>query len=237
MSLCLIHTADRHGRLRADQAQRLGDLKRERGALLLDAGDALCAPNLFAFPWPEPVIARMNAAGYDALCVGNREYALTRRGLVAKLGGLACPVLSANLLPRREPLPCLQRWTVLTAADGTRVGVFGLSQPIIEPGSFWERHAAARYVPPESVVPEAIAALRPQVDLLVVLTHYGDRPEAALAAAHPELDLILAGHWHAAEPSLETVGAVTISRTFPHGRGAAILTLVGGHWEQESYAP
>lgn len=233
MPLCLIHTADLHGRLRAGQAQRLRELKRERGALLLDGGDALLAPNLFALPWPERTIRLMNEAGYDALCVGNREYALTPRALAAKLAGFRFPVLSANLLPRGEPLPFLRRWTILTTDDGLRVGLFGLSQPIIFPGSFWERFAAARYVPPLAVVPEAIAALRAEVDLLVALTHFGHRPEADLAAAHPEIDLILAGHCHPSEPSVEQVGPVIISRTLHHGRGAVILTRDTGEWRQE----
>ncbi len=233
MSLCLIHTADLHGRLRAGQAQRLRDLRRERGALLVDAGDALLAPNLFALPWPERTVRLMNEAGYDALCVGNREYALTRRALAAKLGGFRFPILSTNLLPRRAPLPFLQRWTVRQTAAGLRVGLFGLSQPIIEPGSCWERLAAARYVPPLQVVSEAVGALREQVDVLVALTHFGRRPEADLAAAYPEIDLILAGHWHAHAPTLERVGPVTISRTFPHARGAVILTRDGDQWRQE----
>ena len=233
MPLCLIHTADLHGRLRADQAQRLCELKRERRALLLDGGDALLAPNLFALPWPERTVRLMNEAGYDALCVGNREYALTPRALAAKLAGFRFPVLSANLLPRREPLPFLRRWMILKTEEGVRVGLFGLSEPIIAPGSYWERFAAACYVPPLQVVPEAIAALRGAVDLLVALTHFGHRPEADLAAAHPELDLILAGHWHPSHPTLEQVGPVTISRTFHHGRGAVILTRDTGQWQQE----
>jgi 2',3'-cyclic-nucleotide 2'-phosphodiesterase (5'-nucleotidase family) len=165
--------------------------------------------------------------------VGNREYALTPRVLAAKLANCRFPVISTNLLPPGEPLPFLRRWTILTTEEGRRVGLFGLSQPIIEPGSFWERFAAARYVPPLTVVKEAIAALRADVDVLVALTHFGHQPEADLAAAHPEIDLILAGHSHAAQPSLVQVGSVTISRTFHHGRGAAILTLADGHWQQE----
>ncbi|MBU0606322.1 MAG: hypothetical protein KKI08_00495, partial [Armatimonadetes bacterium] len=162
-----------------------------------------------------------------------REYALTRRALAAKLAGFAFPVLSANLLPRHELLPFLKRWTVVTTDEGVRVGLFGLSQPIIDPGSSWERFAAARYVPPLQVVDEAVATLRNEVDVLVALTHFGRRPEAELATAHPQLDLILAGHWHAAEPALERVGPVTISRTFHHGRGVVILTRDGGGWRLE----
>jgi len=235
MGLCLIHTADFHGRLRPDQARRLRELKQERQALLLDAGDALLAPNLFALPWAEPTIHLMNEAGYDALCVGNREFALTRRALAAKLGGFHFPVLSSNLLPRQAPLPFLQRWTVLTAADGTRVGLFALSQPIIAPGSYWERYCAARYVPPLQVVDEAIAALRGQADLLVALTHFGRKPEADLARQYPQISLVLCGHWHAPRPSLEQVGSTVISRTFSHGRGATILTVGDdASWCQES---
>jgi 5'-nucleotidase len=234
MALCLIHTADLHGRLRPDQARRLRDLKQERQALLLDAGDALLAPNLFALPWPERTIPLMNEAGYDALGVGNREFAMTRRGLAGKLAGFDFPVLSANLLPRNGPLHFLRRWTVLTAADGTRVGVFALSQPIIAPGSFWERTCVARYVPPLQVVPEALEALRGRADVIVALTHFGRRPEPDLARQYPEISLMLCGHWHSAQPSLEQVGETTVSRTFSHGRGAAILTLEDGCWSQES---
>lgn len=233
MNLCLLHTADLHGQLTAAKAARLRELKAERQALLLDSGDALQSPNLLAFPWPERAVRLMNEAGYDAMCAGNREYGLTRGFLQAKLGAAQFPVLSANLLQKRAPLPQLQRWTVLEAA-GVRVGLFGLTEPILPPGSAFERFCGYRFVPPLPAAAEAVAALRGQVDVLVALTHYGRGNERELAEACPEIDLVLCGHWHVAAPSLERVGHTTVVRTFHHGRGVTILTLDRTVWRQNT---
>jgi len=80
-----------------------------------------------------------------------------------------------------------------------------------------------------------VDALRAEVDVLIALTHYGRAEEAALAAACPELDAILCGHWHVGEPSLQMVSRTAVARTFHHGRGAGIITLADGEWRQEAW--
>lgn len=237
MSVCIIFTADLHGCLRPFHTQLLQQWKREKKALLLDGGDALGAPNLFVWPWKDRTAEWMNAAGYDAMALGNREHALTCRFLRAKLGGFHFPIVCTNLLWRasaRCEVP-LQRWLVLKAAGGLRIGVFALSEPILRPGSFWERISPVRYVPPQAVVEEALEALTPQADILIALTHFGRRPEKELATQFPQLSLILAAHWHAPQPSLEYVGTVAISRTYMRAQGAVILTYEKGLWRQESF--
>ncbi|MEI6504220.1 MAG: hypothetical protein WCP21_24675, partial [Armatimonadota bacterium] len=115
MNLCLLHTADLHDHLTPAKAARLRELRIERQALLLDSGDALKSPNLVAQPWPERAIRLMNDAGYDAMCVGNREYGLTWGAMRAKTGEARFPVLSANLLPRGAASPPRQRWAIVKA--------------------------------------------------------------------------------------------------------------------------
>lgn len=236
MKLCLVHTADLHGRLDGARAQRLRELKHERGALWLDCGDAIAAPNTLAFPWPEPAIRWLNEAGCDAMCLGNREYAWYRRGLLAKTGRARFPVLTANLVPRPgEDLGHLQRWAVLRSPEGVRVGVLGLTEVMVQPGSFVSRFAAGTFLDPIEAAREAVAALRSEADVLVALTHYGRADEVELAAACPELDAVFCGHWHANGPSLEMIGHTAVARTFHHGRGASIMTLADGVWRQEAF--
>lgn len=223
-----------HDHLTPPKAERLRELKSERQALLLDCGDALQSPNLVAWPWPERAIRLMNRAGYDAMCAGNREYGLTRHALLAKTAAAGFPVLSANLLPRGAAAPQFKRWTILRSASGVRVGVFGLTEPLIGLGSFWERLAAYRFLDPLQAAGEAVGALRGQVDLLVALTHYGQRDEHKLAEAFPQIDAILCGHWHVPEPSLQMIGRTALSRTFHYAQGAAILTFDGAKWVQET---
>lgn len=232
--LCLIHTADMHDHLTPQKAERLRELKTERQALLLDCGDALQSPNLVAWPWPERAIRLMNHAGYDAMCAGNREYGLTRRWMIGKTGEASFPVVSANLLPRGPKVPQLHRWSILKSPDGLRVGVFGLTEPVIAIGSPWERVASHRFIDPLQAAGDAVAALRGQVDVLLALTHYGRRDEHRLAELCPEIDAILCGHWHVPEPSLRMVGNTALARTSHYAQGAAILTFDGTTWRQES---
>ncbi|NPV47666.1 MAG: hypothetical protein HPY69_11955 [Armatimonadetes bacterium] len=236
MELCLVHTADLHNRLDRRRAQRLRELKQERRAVLLDCGDALAAPNILAFPWSEPAIRWLNEAGCDAMCLGNREYAWYRSGLLRKTGEARFPVLATNLVPRPGQDPGhLRRWTVLTSPDGVRLGVLGLTEVMVQEGTMVSRLAIGRFLDPLVAAREAVTALRPQVDVLIALTHYGRAEEAALAGTCPELDAILCGHWHVSQPSLEVVGRTAVARTFHHGRGASIMTLADGKWRQEAF--
>lgn len=233
MDLRLIHTADLHHHLTRPRAERLAQLKAKQGALLLDSGDALSAPNILAWPWAEPTLKWMNLAGYDAMAVGNREYCWYRWGLIAKTRGANFPVLSANLHPRRGNLGHLQRWTVLTSPTGVRVGVFGLTQVMIRAGSWAERLAASRFSEPVTAAQEAVAALRERCEVIAVLTHYGQGNERELSAVLPPGSVVLCGHWHVAEPTLERVGQVAVARTYHHALGASWLHYDGSQWTQE----
>jgi 5'-nucleotidase / UDP-sugar diphosphatase len=235
MKLCLVHTADFHDRLTAAKAARLREVKSERQALLLDCGDAIAAPNVVAFPWPERAVRLMNLAGYDAMAMGNREYCWCRDGLRRKTHEAQFPVLAANLAGRGRDLGRTQRWVTLVAPGGARVGLFGLTQVMIRPGSLAAGLAASSFTDQIPAAREAVVALRGEVDVLIALTHYGRGDEDDLARACPELDAILCGHWHVPRPSLEMVGRVAVARTFHHGRGAAILTLEDGGWRQEEF--
>jgi 2',3'-cyclic-nucleotide 2'-phosphodiesterase (5'-nucleotidase family) len=200
---------------------------------LLDSGDAVSAPNVLAWPWPELTIAMMNLAGYDAMAVGNREYCWYQRGLISKTRGAKFAVLSANLHPGRGQLGHLQRWTVLTSPTGVRVGVFGLTEVMVPPGSRWGKVAASRFSEPLSAAREAVTALQGRCEVMVALTHYGLGRESELAAVLPAGSAVLCGHWHVPEPSLEYHGQIAVARTFHHGSGASILHFDGSQWALE----
>jgi len=82
------------------------------------------------------------------------------------------PVLASNLYYRGTDIPFTQRYTVLER-DGFRIGVVGI----------FGRDAATALYPPHleglevrdevAAARAAVARLRPQVDLVVLLTHQG----------------------------------------------------------------
>jgi 2',3'-cyclic-nucleotide 2'-phosphodiesterase (5'-nucleotidase family) len=60
----------------------------------------------------------------------------------------------------------------------------------------------------------------------VALSHLGLRADRALAAAVPQLDLILGGHSHDTTPEPEVVNGVPIVHAGPYGAFASRTELV-----------
>ncbi len=194
MDLSVVHTADMHDCLDRPRAEALGLLRQQAGALLLDSGDAVGAGNVYV-RLREPVLGRMNEAGYHAMAVGNREFFFRRSGMIRKTRGAQFPVLSANVRARRGDLGHIQRWITLPF-EGQTVGVFGLTPTMIRPGSLWERFADVRHIHWRDAAREASVSLRAEVDWLVALSHRGLDDDLSLAELCPEIDLILGGHSH-----------------------------------------
>lgn len=207
--LRILLTADLHGRLSREQARRLGEARRDYGALLLDAGDALTAPNVLVWPWDEPILRRMNEAGYSAMALGNREFFFRRSGLLRKTRPAQFPILAVNL-QRREGGPALPPYGLLESPEGELVGVIGVAREMIAPGSAAEFFSDLRFVRWPEAVQETARRLRPAVAWLVALSHLGPAGDEELARLCPELDLVLGGHAHPTTTAVSRVGQTTV---------------------------
>lgn len=230
--LWLFHTNDFHGRLTPDRAERLAALRREQPeSLLLDAGDAVSAGNLGFRVGGEPILQQMNDLGYDAMTVGNRESHPRRELFPRKLEGARFPILCANITARPgAPLPT-RPWVALERA-GVRVAVMGLTVPMFT-RKMWSQSLCDYLYEPPLVTARALAAeLRHRCDLLIALTHIGLREDEALAAAVPEIDLVVGGHTHADLPAPLKVGDTTILHTTAYAfyLGRAHLERDGERW-------
>ena len=227
--LTLLHTNDFHNHLSARQAEFLKQAKREReNVLLLDAGDAVAAGNVGVRPGGEPILTLMSETGYDAMTLGNREFHVADALLRLKIGKAAFPILCANIRWRDdqgETLPVVPS-LVKTLPNGLRVGVFGLTVPMVTPRMTARLVSAFVFDDPVLEARRQIEALRPQVDALVALTHIGLREDERLAAACPELDVIVGGHSHNKLGEPKVVGGVPIVQAgwFGHFLGETELT-------------
>ncbi len=191
-----LHTADFHNRLRAAAARQLAELKRRHeGALLLDAGDAVAAGNLWFRLGGEPILRRMAAIGYDAMAMGNRESHPTRRLLQRKLRDATFPVLAANLRGQGAAVPEVVRPHVVFETPAGRAAVIGLAPQMTRPDSAWARVTDYVFEDPVATASEAAGRLRKEADLVVCLSHCGDEVDQKIAAL-PEVDLVLGGHAH-----------------------------------------
>ena len=211
--LTLLHTNDFHNHLGARQAEFIKQAKAERdNVLLLDAGDAVSAGNVGVRPGGEPILTLMSETGYDAMTLGNREFHVADTLLRLKIGKAAFPILCANIRWREdqgETLPVVPS-VARTLPNGLRVGVFGLTVPMVTPRMTARLVSAFVFDDPVTVARRQIEMLRPSVDALAALTHIGLREDERLAAACPELDLIVGGHSHNKLAEPKVVGGVPI---------------------------
>ncbi len=233
MRICILHTNDVHNRWNAEFVERLRTHKTHHQALLLDAGDCIRSGNLGIPLAPESAWEWMRQAGYDAIALGNREFHITPAGFLAKLRGAPCPVLCANIAPKDPDtlLPVQPFW--YTEHQGVRVGVVGLTVPMVTARMKSAFLSAYLFSPPVETARRWVQELRPKVDLLIALTHIGLVQDRLLASEYPEIDIILGGHSHTPCFPPERVEGVWVAQAYPYAKGAGLLTLVreGTRWQ------
>lgn len=233
--LVVAATTDVHGRVRGwnyesgqvDSARGLAraativdSLRRSaRGRLvLIDAGDHLqgnsltyVAARVASMGAPHPVIAAMNAMGYDAAVIGNHEFNYGVPFLERAIKQAKFPILAANAV-RPDGSAAFLSWTLIERG-GARIGVVGATTP----GSMlWDRDNLKGRLVIHDIVPDVRAAVADVrgagADVVLVALHSGlDEPAsydtvstglpsenvaARVAREVPGIDLVLFGHSH-----------------------------------------
>ena len=231
-SLTLLHTNDFHNHLTPAQAAFIKAEKAKcENVLLLDSGDAISAGNVGVRPGGEPILTLMSETGYDAMTLGNREFHVADTLLRLKLSKAEFPILSANIRWRDDKgglLPTVSSF-VKTLPNGLRVAVFGLTVPMVTPRMTARLVSAFVFDDPAQAAKEQIVRLRSEADIVIALTHIGLREDERLAAACPELDLIVGGHSHNKLYAPLVVNTVPIVQAgwFGHFLGETVLTVNG----------
>jgi len=167
--------------------------------LHLDAGDLFQGSLAFERFGAEPEILGFDALGIDAQALGNHE--LDRGEALVHDGYRALarfPLLAANYVSDGPGglADVLEPFVVLDAA-GLRVGVIGVGNTSTV-ALLGERPNDLRALAEDAAqaVQGAIDALRPVVDVIVVVTHLGLDADASLVARTSGIDVLLGGHQH-----------------------------------------
>jgi 5'-nucleotidase / UDP-sugar diphosphatase len=220
VSLRIYHTSDLHDR--RGFAPRLRELRAAAPGLLFDCGDSLRGSQTMYFR-REPIVTEIDAAGYDAQGIGNREFHYLYWLLAARARAMRHPLVCSNLIDTRtRPLPFLQSLTL--ERDSWRVRLCALLVVQYPAGSPWERIFGWRFLDPFATA-RRIAAETAPGETLIVLSHLGLRDDRRLAREVPRLDLILGGHSHDTLPAPDVVGGVPIVHAGPYGRYVSCTEL------------
>lgn len=228
----IYHTSDLHNHL--GFAPKLRALREANPGLLFDCGDSLRGSQT-VYHRREPIIAEIDAVGYDVQAMGNREFHYLFGCVNARIAQMRHPMLCSNLIDTKgRDLPFAR--TLQVEHDGTCVHLLGLLIMQYPVGSPWERIFGWRFLDPIATVKELSDAVPPD-EPLIVLSHLGLSLDRKLANAIPRIDLLLGGHSHDTLQQPERVNGVPIVHAGPYGRfvSQSQLERAGGRWSLEKF--
>ena len=223
MDLQILATSDTHGKFdpwdyaanKADAsgsvAQQATAIKqcRTRNTLVVDAGDTIQANSaeLFLNDDLHPMIAAMNAIGYDIWTTGNHEYNYGMDVLKKVMGQQKAKVLTGNVYAP-DGTPLADGYTIIKKGT-VKIGVIGMVTPNI---IRWDAKNLEgwKVTNPVDESRKIIDKIKDQVDVLIGVMHMDTENEYGvygsgvtdLANACPEFDVIVGGHGHRSIPNM-----------------------------------
>ena len=218
-------------------ARRAAMVKRIRrdhpDALLVDAGGAFAGGfydegtrgEALDRERTEVAARAMGRMGYDAVCVGDEELAFGPAFL--KQQAQTVPFLSANLVDARTGAPLMPAHRI-REAGGVKVGLIGLTTPEVHEGDFREAAEGLKALNPVEAAAQAVRRLRPQVDLIVVLSHLGESGSALVAQKVPGIDVLINGHRRSSGDPEAEVGQTLMAQFSYQGRQLGRVDVVLG---------
>ena len=242
----LLHTTDLHGALTSwdyaaghvsnrglvklatmIRAARAGDAP----TILIDAGDALeggveAAYRMGPQRRPDPMVAAMNALGYDAMVAGNHEFDYGWGALERARKASRFPWLGANVVRARDGRSLLVP-SIVKQAGPLRIGVIGICTPAVPRFMDSTNVKGVRFDDPVAAARRESARLRTQegCDAVILVAHSGlerdpvtgverrgDTPDEnwgyRLATHVPGIDVLVLGHSHVVIPFARIQGVL-----------------------------
>ena len=172
-----------------------------------------------------PVIALMNATGFNLSAVGNHEWDANIDNLQHDIERADFPFLCANVfIPKTvkldiEPMALIEN-------QGVKIGVVGMIELRHDgiPGAHPNNLKKVSFKNAREVLPE-YQYLRNQCDVVILLSHCGLDDDMDLARSHPWLDAIIGGHTHTLIEHPSETNGVLITQSGSHLKNATLMKL------------
>ena len=223
-------------------------IERERAragtSFLLDSGDMFTG-TMSLLTQGEALMELMTLLRYDAMGVGNHEFDYGWQAFERQITRVPFPILCCNVRYKGACVPFCRPYTILER-DGVRLGVVGVmgwraAHYTIMPSKV----ADLAFTDPVEEAAACVEALRPAVDLVVVLGHQGlpgpmqtdaendpdvQRPldeDLAFCGQVPGIDVYIAAHSHRGleTPIVHPETGTLIVQTYGYGTRLGVLKL------------
>jgi len=179
--------------------------------VLVLAGDFLSPSTMSSVFQGSQMVDTLNAVGLDLVTFGNHEFDFGEQITQQRMQESRFAWVSSNVLDPTTGLPFGNAVSfVLRDVGGIRVAFIGLTTPETRVLSKGAKNL--KFLDPVAAAKDVVArARRAKADVIVALTHQDMADDKQLAAAVPEIDVILGGHEH--DPLDSKVGKTLILKT------------------------
>jgi 5'-nucleotidase len=246
LKLGILHTNDTHGHLlpfKAHGEAGWGGVAKRRVAmqraradtdyywLTLDAGDVMQGTPLSNLLTGFLDFECMNQMGYEAMCLGNHEFDFGYELIRGRMTDANFPMLCCNVVDKERGNPIGQPYVILRRGE-YRIGIIGVTTETLLGETIPKLKDSVRVYPATPVVKQLAGYLRSiGCDIVIALSHQGYNRDLSMAAAVPELDLVVGGHSHtfleapAEVPADNPTGYVVVTQNGQWGENLGILKL------------
>jgi len=227
--LTLFHTNDLHSHLKQNKTDpfQLGGLARtstllkklrsqSEVSITLDGGDWSEGTWYYDIDQGANMLKLLSIMKYDAAALGNHDFLQGPDELVKTLTNAQAtfPILAANLnmseFARASELEKLIAPTLVKTVNGIRIGIIGLTTYDITFMSYMKPVQITDFL---TVAIKKAIELRPNVDVLILLSHNAFKFNEKLAQVVPVLDAVISGHSHV--KTTEPVMVSNLGRKIP----------------------
>lgn len=235
--IIILHTNDVHSRVESHGADQIGgrvraatlvnEIREMYGSekvLLLDVGDAIHGMNIDNLFGGLPSIEIMNAMGYDAFTLGNHEFNYGQQVLLERVADAKFKTVAANVTKQDGSLFAGYS-ALIKGVNGVKVGIIGFSPEDTPIVTHPKNVQGLVFLDPIAIAKQVVEVVRPEVDVLIALSHLGFEKDVELAEAVPEFDLIVGGHSHTELETAYEVNGVLIVQAHEYANNLGFVYL------------
>ena len=250
-NLVILHTNDTHGYDQYSEADGVNGmagvaqlrkdlLAQGKQVLLLDAGDAIQDNNLVNFSKGASAMQFMNAAGYDAMCLGNHEFDYGQDVTLERIKEAKFPVLACNIIVEATGKLFAQPSAIFQKGP-CKIGVVGITTPETSTSASPMAVAGLKFLRGEELykaVQHEVDSLKRQgCDLIVALGHMGSENFNEGSRSNDVLehvsgiDIFIDGHDH--KVKAEYINGALLAETGCYTKNIGHIIWKDGKWKEE----
>lgn len=162
---------------------------------VVDAGDDFQGTPISEITKGHSQVLVLNLIKPDIMTLGNHEFDYGRKSVDYLLNNAQFPIVASNILDKQKQGRLGLKYLIKNLGT-VRVGFIGLITNSMSKLTLEENIEGYVFLDTHLTVKTIIPEIQDKVDLIVLVSHCGDRADIALAKKHPEIDIILGGHTH-----------------------------------------